>query len=473
MCARAGVAAAWALWGERPVQAADGPVQGVDSAAWPGRRGADRGRRAPTRGGRCDGPASWRCVAGSGLSQELRPALCQSWRLQTEGEALIRRAPVGVFALALLVRAWVVDWTAVVSTPHLIYDGHERAVIAALAGAPPDGSAQAWPATLWLWESIGRLAGADPRLPIAVSVLLGAASAALAARALGGRAGLWAGLLVALLPQHVAYSTSAANVILPALLVHAALGARPRGAVGLGVAAACLRPESALALGLLRPWVGLLPALVGVGWLLWGQPAEAVPWGLALRSNLLLVPFLAPWPLLGLAALSGRWRGLLGMALLFVASALFADLGPRHLIVGGVLVAGMAARAAARWPLLGLLALGAMAAEVGALEGRWHARKRLEVPIPAGLPAGLPAGCVEVTEEPPIPGQRLPSHLQYLSGELDAACVVWGVEPWHLEWSSRGLADRAARMEALYHLRPVGWRSGPGGRRVYMALERR
>ena len=390
------------------------------------------------------------------------------WRI-----ALIHRAPAWVFGVALLARAWVVDWAAVAREPHLIYDGHERAVIAALAGNPPDASAQAWPATLWLWEGVGRLIGADPRLPIALSVLLGAASAAIAARRLGGRAGLWAGLMVALLPQHVAYSTCAANVILPALLVQLALGLRPTGAVGLGVASACLRPESALALGLLRPWVGLLPAVVGVGWLLWGQPAEAVPWGLAMRSNLALVPFLAPWPLLGLAALSGRWRGLVVVALLFVFSALFADLGPRHLLVGGVLVAGMAARAAARWPLLGLVVLGAMAAEVGDLDARWHARKRLEVPIPAGLAEGLPAGCVEVTEEPPIAGQRLPSHLRYLSGELDGGCVVWGVEPWHLEWSSRGLADRAARMEALYHLRPVGWRRGPGGRRVYMALERR
>lgn len=333
-----------------------------------------------------------------------------------------------------------------------VFDGHERLYFAAFTGDPPDPSPQAWPAGLWLWQAVGAL-GQDPRLLLAVSAVAGALGVVVLERWVrrerGARAGAWAGLLACLLPAHVVWSTSAVPVALAATLMLLGLTLRSRwGAVVAMVAATLLRPELAV-LGLLRGALGLGPLLAG-GLLLWGvgRPPGS-PVGVSVLGNALMVDFVAPFGLL-LAALLGRWRRpWLGVCLAVGVFAGFADLGPRHLLLPGLLVCGLAGAAVARWGRwLGVLAVLSLVGELGDLRQAWHSpAPRPPLELPGGvLPAAPPADCVEVSGEPPIPGQPIPSHLTVPAG----GCRVWGMAPEHTAWSSRGLRARARRMRRRY-----------------------
>lgn len=374
-----------------------------------------------------------------------------------------------LFALALLVRlAWVPTWS------RLSFDGQERLYLRAFQGQVPDPTPRAWPALCWLYRAMGLLFQ-DGRALVVLSAAAGAAAVVGAAvwtgRRYGPLAGAWAGILVALFGEHAAWSTSAYNVILPDALVIWAF-VMPGWPAALLVALATLfRPDVAV----VAPFLGRsgLGAIAGLAELAWVGAPPAGPLLLSLRANLPMVRFLGPPVLLvGLLGLAHRraWR-LLGLAAwVHLTGSLFDDYGTRHALLGGVALCALAGVAAARWGgLLGLVVAVGLARDTANIAHRWYA---WDPPPADGLPSGLPPGCTEVSAEPPIPGQPLPSHFAFLSGELHG-CVVWGEEAWHRQWSSRGLADRALRMRTLYRLVPVAAVAVPGGVRRYYRLERR
>ena len=199
----------------------------------------------------------------------------------------------------------------------------------------------------------------------------------------------------------------------------------------------------------------------------------------ALEVNLPLLGMLGP-AVLGLTLLGIRDRTTGALATLALVTHLvgstFADYGPRHVLVGGMalctLVAWMPKR---RW-VAGLL-LAALAFETHSLSTTWHTRPEAPV-VPAAATAD---GCVEISDEPPVPGQPRPSWVLWVDGQLDAPCAIWIEAPEHGEWSSRGLQSRALRMHTRWELRPVStddpghgrpwkqtWRlmSGPGEART-------
>ena len=90
------------------------------------------------------------------------------------------------------------------------------------------------------------------------------------------------------------------------------------------------------------------------------------------------------------------------------------------------------------------------------LRAQWHASDDAALASEAAGLGAPPTDCIEVTEEPVIPGQALPSHIRFARGDLAGSCVIWGEEFWHRSWSSRGLMDRALRMRTLYKMEPVG-----------------
>ncbi len=353
-----------------------------------------------------------------------------------------------------------------------LFDGHEQLYLAAFAeGRVADPGPQAWPAGLWLWRGLGALSG-DLRLALLVPAVAGALTAAglglAVARRAGGRAGLWAGLFAALLPAQVVWSTSMVPVVPAAGLVLLALAARRPGvALVAGAAAAALRPELA-PLVLARGAPGLGAVAVGTAMLV-GIGAPSGGSSLAVWvGNTVMVDFLGPFVLVGVGLLGARRHPgpalLVGAAFLLFAG--FADLGPRHLLVPGLLLCGLAGATVARagravGPLLGLAVVLGMGAEVAELRDRWHTR----APVPPAalrlLPGATgPEGCAVVSDEPPVPGQPLPSHWQLPAAD----CWLWGMAPEHTEWSSRGLRARARRMARLYRATPVAQEGGGGGR---------
>lgn len=357
-----------------------------------------------------------------------------------------------------------------------VFDGHERLFFEAFRGSVADPTAQAWPLGLWVHRGLGLLVG-DPRWLLVLPSLAGAVAvvlvAALTSRHFGRRAGAWAGVLAAVLPEHVAWSTSAVPVVLATTLMLWSFWVRSDwgAAVLLGLAAA-LRPELAL-WGLCRGWAGLAGLLVGVAHLVGIGAPPTGSFGAAWSINMLLVDFVAPWVVLLAAAFAprGARRVQLGIAAGFAGMALFTDLGPRHLLLPGLAVCGLAGAAVARRPaLVGVAVLGLVLASAQDLRAHWHVRDPAPVLDNATM-EGVVDGCVEVSDEPPIPGQPVPSHLSAPAG----ACWVWALAPEHTEWSSRGLRARAHRMGRAYGWTPVAVDAPGGGRpwRLWVVLEPR
>ncbi len=391
-------------------------------------------------------------------------------------QVVSRKNAVLLFLMAVSVRLFVVPWWS-----RLRFEGHEALYLRAFQGSEVPASTQAYPLLTGLYGMLGS-ATDDPRVLLLLSALVGGLAVVGAAEWVGRwvspGAGLWAGVLVALLPEHVGWSTSAYNVILPhALLIWAfALGGwRAFVLVGL---AACLRLEvglAAVALG----W----PALGGLVGALWGleMPAISDP-SLAFEMNLPMVMYLGPgvvW--VGLLGLMDRRTWALGAVALWVhlSSAPFDDYGARHGLVGGVALCGMVAATAARsrQVLPVLTALGLVWGLVD-LRERWNAEETVAGAALEQLAAELPplqAGCAVVLDEPPLQGQVHPSHFGFYAHAVTDACVVWGEEFWHRRWNSRGLHDRATRMRTLYRMKPVAalHPEGGGPLRVYFELERR
>lgn len=390
------------------------------------------------------------------------------------------------FLVALAVRLlWVADLPAYADARSLrrIFDGHERLYLDAFAQR---GLADASPSFHPLLGHLAQALGAwtsDPRALLLMSAIAGAWVAAAVSlwtsRHARPVAGLWAGLLAALHPGLAAWSTSYYPVILPlALLAGALVARRPTVTALLCFGAGLLRPE----LGLLSIVCGR-PGLAGwagaASWVAWlGAPpvgASLENLGVVLQLNLPLVEFLGP-PVLVLGLLGlGAPRGALLAACAVGVHLLgcgFDDYGTRHALLGGAALCALGGVAAARQgALLGVLLVAGMATRTAEMADRWVHPADLAAAAQA-LPPPDRGRCQEVGDEPILEGQAVPSHLSLWRDPVpEGACVLWGEEGQHRAWSSRGLADRAARMRLHYAPRPVAAERVPGGWRLYHQLQ--
>ena len=418
-----------------------------------------------------------------------------------------RMALVALFVCALLPRLWVADGgdrhralsaTALRSlctsapepSARRLFDGHEGAVGRALAGCGLDDAGPAfWPGQRALWWGVGALARAVAPpgqelgavaglwLPLCAGALTVPALAVAVGRRRGRAAGLRAGLLLAVLPVHVAWSTSTAPVVLPVALLIGAVATRRVGlALLLAVLAASMRAELGLAAVLWLGVPGLPAAVLGAALLLGGAP----DWGGhpldALAMNAAAAPLMLPagaaLMLVAAAAIGAGSRRRL--FLLCVLPLPFFDFGLRHWMLPLVLACGEAGRLR---PALAL-ALGlSCAAALPGLGARWL--RDPPAPLQLGLPRAPPAACVEISDEPPIEGQPHPSFAGVWRAGCAAlrpvpACLVWAEGPEHRRWQSRGLDDRAAKMRALFALEPVAMQQGgPGPWRLWHRLHAR
>jgi len=382
---------------------------------------------------------------------------------------------LAIFLTAVVVRlGWMTSWS------RLVFEGHESLYRDAFLGMSVRASTQAYPVLTGFYGLLGQ-ATDDARVLVVFSALVGAAGAVGAAvwigRTVHPSAGMWTGLLVSVLPAHAAWSTSAYNVILPHTMLIWAIVCRGRWAYLLVALAVSMRAET-IFLAPLAGVSGVAGGITGLGVLLFtGIEFTQVSSGtLAFDINWPMVTYLGPPALvLALAGLrtSGGWKLLLIALWVHIIGSAFDDYGSRHALLGGVALCGLIASARTMW-------IPAVAA-VGLSAATWQTASEWNAPDDGAMAAeavqmGPPlSGCVEVTEEPHVPGQALPSHARFFRGELDANCVVWGEEFWHRSWSSRGLMDRAKRMQMLYRLQPVGalFPVNGGPVRVYHRLEKR
>ena len=380
---------------------------------------------------------------------------------------------------------WIPTWS------RLHFDGHERLYLRAFEGHIPDPSPQAWPVLCALYRAIGLLTS-DPRILTLLSILAGTAAVVGASlwahRNLGPKEGLWTAILVALLPEHAAWSTSPYHVILPhALMIWGFILPRWWAALCIGLACS-MRPELCLLAPFAR-WPGVA-GITGIVWwlMLGGQMPEGSPW-VALRANIGLVGFIGPAILtVSLGAVKDRrcWW-LFGLAIfVHLSGSFFTDYGSRHALMGGVALCIISATVIVRWtPVLGLIIAIAIGQGTHTLSQIWLTNPEVNganLPLPnletqvgeneIAQPI-LPDGCIEVTEEPPIDGQSLPSHFGILTGEITGECLLWGAEGVHQQWSNRGLRDRARRMAHLYQLEPLArWQVGERPTRIYYRVRR-
>ncbi|MCB9780831.1 MAG: hypothetical protein H6742_19845 [Alphaproteobacteria bacterium] len=386
-----------------------------------------------------------------------------------------RRLALGLGLLtlgALGIRLWLVAWDRLLVPatpggafpPLSVFDGHERGYVRAFLGQAPDPSMQAVPALTAAWGLLGRVTD-DVRVLVGLCCLMGALCVPLvgrwAAHRFGTAAGLWAAACLALLPEHAAWSTSAYTVIPAQLLLVAGLTAQDKRVATLWLSlAACVRPEVAL-FGLARGWAGLFPLGVGLFWLSrlaaphLGDPVVAV------MVNLPMVAFIGPPVLLvGLLSLlpgdtaRKAWPLLAFVLAVHVGTAAFFDQGPRHELIGGAAACVLVGAAAVRWKHVpGVIAVAGLALSLVQLKGIVHSPRPVPPAAEGRLDRGaVPAGCVEVSDEPPIPDQPIPSHVLVGRGIPHGDCMLWGEDPQHGAWSSRGLRPRALRMHTLYRL---------------------
>lgn len=262
-------------------------------------------------------------------------------------------------------------------------------------------------------------------------------------------------------------------------LVSVALLIRPDG-VGLGTR---LR-------GLLMPGVvGIGLAALSIWPLVWpGELPGAGERGIAFEINLGLLDYYAPfhhWVALlllgvaGVAALRAHPRAslaLLPLALVHhLLMATFDDFGVRHTLPSLLPLAfliGAGAAAIPRWGWL-LLALllglnlghtqdqadryyGDEAAFRAVLDSPpWDALPRVE------WPSGIRQDCGWVAEDHRVRRGEVSSHFNLLRPEEEArlrgpdGCLLWCMDVQDWRWSSRGVRNRAQRLQHLFALQPV------------------
>lgn len=351
-----------------------------------------------------------------------------------------------------------------------VFDGHERAYLAAFLGEPVSGSLQVYPLLAGLYAFLGRLTN-NPQALLWLNVAAGSFTALFAGfwvrRRWGDAAGLGAALLVALSPTHAFWSATAYNVAIPQLLLLAACAAGRWGAPLYALACA-MRVELALlapAVGLVAGWPCALGALGALA--VQADPPPLRPLWVTLPANLPLTTFLGPLgtlPGLLLVALATRRDTLpllLAAAWTHCVAACFDDQGTRHELFGAACLAALVA-AATGWRRLATLgAVGLSVYGMFQLHGDYFApAERFAARVPALGPP--PEGCVEVLDDP----LDARSHWNLRQDGWPKTPVCWGEEAIHDAWTSRGLQDRALRMRRLYALEPVGVLRLPGGPRV-------
>jgi len=267
---------------------------------------------------------------------------------------------LGVAVLALFVRLGVVPALA-----RHIYDGHEAEYWDIFRGVRPlsRGGTVLYPAMQWLWWGLGKLLPADPRVPVVLSAVVGALSAATlgaaVARLSRPGAGVVAALVVALHPVHAAWSSSAYNVIFPwaagslALLASAAL-VQPRteldrrGSLGLGgVLGAALALTVATRLDQ-ATWAVPCVLLLVFSWGGARSPARVRAWALGPLLLGAILAGLAAWPLLFPGEIPGT--GERGLAFQ-VNVGLLDPYAPLNTAPALALVGVGAILALRRWPL--------------------------------------------------------------------------------------------------------------------------
>jgi len=400
-----------------------------------------------------------------------------------------------------------------------VFDGHEAEYLALLQGTwHGEFSTRVVPLLGLLTRGLGRVLP-EPMILVLLPVMLSLVSIAavmdLVRRKAGNLEAFLSGIFLAFLGNHAFWSSSAYHVMHPLSLVVVALWAYALerrawtlvSAVlfGLGVGMRVELAFLALPATLLRDqthwrswgaWVGVAAVIAlatGPSFLTPGShpPAlwETLP--LALGTNIRCACYLAPWAnagLLGLAVLTAlpafsrlprlaaAWT-LLAVGM-FLLTACFADQGFRNVLpatvalcvlealgVGTLLRRGGARRIGG--VALGFIALALLLRDQAVVARDYYAPFS---PIQAHMDTFAPIvtdddafqGCTWVSEEPPLPGQELPSHLTLTRIE---GCVLWGEEPIHETWNSRSVRDRAVRMHAVYDLEPVAvrvWPERPG-----------
>lgn len=398
------------------------------------------------------------------------------------------------------------------------YDGHEAEYLSWFLGErlPGTGDTLAYPMMQWWWWLWGALLPADPRLPVVISVLVGSLGVCLLAGLAGGRrAGLLAGVVAALHPEHAAWSSSAYNVILPHTLGAAAVllvaqadrqrsGGLAWAAMGAGVLAVSGRLETivyALPCALLvlrgrcwQRWFGpVLAGLVVGAACVWpvlgaGPLPGAEERGQSLALNLPLLVFHAPFhrllPLAALGALAvGAWRRDRAITAAVLALAVgnhvlmssFDDYGARHALPALVAICWCAGAGAAGLGRPGGLAWGVLVATAAVgmadLRTRYYAPEESFAEVLAEAPwSSLPrvserpgrgAGCGWIAEDPRVADEPARSHFNlYNPAEVEIlrgaeGCLYWCVDAQDWRWSSRGVRDRARRLEKMYVLRPT------------------
>jgi len=321
---------------------------------------------------------------------------------------------------------------------------------------------------------------ADPRALLLVPWLAGGVGVGAAAWAVGRRAGRRAAAAAAVLwavhPAAVAWSTSILPVSLGIAALALAFATRhPARAAAAAALAGALRPELALP-ALLRGGPGLAAgaaAALSLG--VSGAPPSADPW-VSLRFSAPLLGAVAPaalWLLAAAGAPRSPRPALAAVGLHLAYAALLPDYGDRHGLAVALLLLVPAAAAAARRPALGALAAALLLGESVALVRDLAPRPAPLSPPVAGLPADPPAGCVELGDEPPIPGQPLPPATLAFAAS-PPACALWSETAHHRAWSSRGLHDRARRIRASFVVEPVAFAvPGPHRERVIHRLRLR
>jgi hypothetical protein len=240
---------------------------------------------------------------------------------------------------------------------------------------------------------------------------------------------------------------------------------------------------------LLPGLTGLVLAALAIWPMVWpGQLPGAGERELAFQINLGLLDFYAPfhtWLGLGLlgllSLLTVRAHPRVGLALLPLAvvhhliMASFDDFGARHTLPALIPIAfvvGAGCQALPRWGWAALLVpLGLAMHQTHEQAGRYYGdeasyRATLEAPPHSALarwqwPSDVPADCGWVVEDHRVRRGPVRSHFNLLQpsevAQLrgSAGCLLWCKDVQDWRWSSRGVSDRAQRLEHLYELEPV------------------
>ena len=377
-------------------------------------------------------------------------------------------AQLGILLLAVFVR------TRWIPLARHRFDGHEADYLAVFQGAEWEGTTRLYPVLAGFYAGLGALFD-DGNVLLVVNIAAGVGTVVAVGWVVQQRYGEWpgvaAGLLLALSPEHAAWSMSAYNVAIPQLLAVSAcaVGATDhRVRRWLGVPLYALACTMRMELALLAPVVGVLggwrTALGALGGLAGLGVADTAPAMRDLRTvlpvNLQLIAFLGPCVLPAALSASRRTLDLFGAALLVhIVGACFDDYGARHALLGTVaLVAVVAGVPDRRFYLVVPLAVVLSAVSVHGLSERYYASAEDFAATLDELPP--PPDCGEVLDDP------LDDASHWNRPWPDAPC--WGEEHIHHAWTSRGLQDRALRMHTAYVLEPLGVLQLPGGpRRVY------